>query len=228
MPTYNEDKIISNIVDEWSKTAIKCNGILAVINDGSTDNTLDILKEKFGKHSEFIILNKKNSGHGSTCLEGYRWAISNNFKWIFQTDSDGQTKSKEFLEIWQKKESHDFIFGYRASRGDGITRWVISRVLRVVILFVFGVFVKDSNVPFRLMKRKSLKPILERIKTDLFLANALLAVLIQKNYIIKWTPISFQSRLGGTPSVTLRRFIPVGLNVTKEFWQIRSIMNNDI
>ena len=228
MPAYNECEIISDIVDEWSEIAINCNGILAIINDGSTDNTLDILKEKFRKHNKFIIIDKKNSGHGLTCLEGYKWAISNDFKWIFQTDSDGQTKSNEFVKIWDQKDNHDFIFGYRNSRGDGIFRWIISRVLRVVIFVVFGVFVKDSNVPFRLMNKNLLQPIIEIIKSDLFLANSLLAVLIQKYHVIKWTPISFQTRPGGEPSITLRRFIPVGLTVTNEFWQIRNIINNDI
>ena len=222
MPAYNEGEIISEIVDEWSKIAKNCSGVLAVINDGSSDDTSGILKDKFDKHCEFIYIEKQNSGHGLTCMEGYRWAISNDFKWIFQTDSDGQTKSKEFLEIWKQKEDHDFIFGYRINRADGLGRKVISKILQMVNLLIFKIYVKDVNVPFRLMKTRSLNPLLDKIKSELYLANAFLTVIIEKYAKINWVEISFSPRKGGVPSVSWNRFYGLGFRISKEFWQIRN------
>lgn len=221
MPAYNEEETIADTVNEWSEVAMKCNGILAVINDGSTDDTLDILKSKICEYPNLVVIDKPNSGHGPSCVEGYLWVVENSFNWIFQTDSDGQTKGDEFLTVWKNKDNHDFIFGFRSKREDGFGRMVISKVLQFIILVIFDVFVKDANVPFRLMKTKTLAPFLNKIEPDMFLANALLTAIIKKYSSIKWVEISFLPRKGGTPSVSWMRFINVGLKVSRQFHKAR-------
>ncbi len=221
MPAYNEEQAISQVLAEWSEIASKGNGTLVVINDGSRDHTLEILREGMGIYHNLVVIDKSNSGHASSCLAGYHWVEENDFKWVFQTDSDGQTKGSEFMTIWKDRDSHDFIFGFRPWRGDGFGRLVISRILRMVIFLVFGVFVKDANVPFRLMRVHAVIPFLPKVNPDLFLGNAFLAVVIQKYSKIKWVQISFSPRKGGSPSVAWRRFFAVGLKVIAEFWRAR-------
>ena len=222
MPAYNEEEALPEVIREWVGAAAKVDGTLVVLNDGSKDNTLAILKESMRTHDNLIVIDKPNSGHGPTCLAGYRWATEQGFEWVFQTDSDGQTKSEEFLDAWKLTEHHDFIFGFRPTRGDGFGRWVISRVLRLTILMIFGVAVRDANVPFRIMRASKLPPFLDRIPKDLFLANAYLAVLIRKSpEKIRWVTISFSPRTGGVPSVSWRRFAAVGLRVIRDFRALR-------
>ncbi len=226
MPTYNEEETLPAVVEEWSTLAKQINGMLVVINDGSKDGTLPFLKEACQHNKRLIVIDKKNSGHGPSCLLGYRWAFKEGFAWIFQTDSDGQVKSREFFKAWDLRDQHDFIFGLRSNRRDGWIRYFISRILRVVILFIFGVNVPDSNVPFRLMNRETLGPYLKIIPDQLYLANAYLAILLQRSpQRIHWIEISFYPRQGGTPSVRLLRFFKVGLKVTKEFMAMRKEFN---
>jgi dolichol-phosphate mannosyltransferase len=220
-PAYNEERSIPLLLAEWTKVASDSNGMLTVINDGSNDQTLELLKDGMHQYDNLIVIDKLNTGHGSSCLLGYQWAEENGFQWIFQTDSDGQTKGSEFLLFWDQRNANNFIFGFRPVRGDGIGRLVISRILQLIIFLVFGVFVKDANVPFRLMRVNKLAPYLKNINPDMFLANAYLAVIIQKYSEIKWFKISFQARKGGLPSVNWQRFFIVGLNVIREFWKAR-------
>ena len=228
MPAYNEEAAIAGVVEEWGRVAEKIGGMLVVINDGSKDNTLQILKEAARRQKHLVVFDKANSGHASTCLKGYRWAINEKFTWIFQTDSDGQARSEDFDRAWEVRKDHDFIFGYRPSRGDGLARLVISRVLRLVIYFVFRVHVPDANVPFRLMKADRLEPQLRHVSEVIFLANALLTVVLQANAPIHWISITFQPRRGGQPSVSLPKFFKVGLKVTKEFMAVRKSLHEKI
>ena len=101
------------------------------------------------------MINKENTGHGPTCIFAYKYAIAENADWVFQTDSDGQTKSSDFWNFWEKRNIYDFIIGYRAKRGDGLARRFISQTLKLVIFIIFNVIVKDANTPFRLMKVES-------------------------------------------------------------------------
>lgn len=222
MPAYNEEEAIAGVVAEWADVAKSIGGALVVLNDGSTDDTLKTLRRLEGDHPELIVIDKPNSGHGPTCAHGYKWAIEKGFEWVFQTDSDGQTNSEEFLEAWELRDEHDFILGLRRTRGDGIGRWVISRVLRLAIWTVFSTHVRDANVPFRLMRAEKLKPLLELVPDDLFLANAYLAVLLQRSGSgVHWHPISFAPRVGGVPSVRWGRFVQIGLRTVRDFWGLR-------
>ncbi len=223
-PAYNEEQSIPLLIAEWTQIASDCNGMLTVINDGSNDQTLELLKDGMYQYDNLIVIDKLNTGHASSCLLGYQWAEENGFQWIFQTDSDGQTKGSEFLLIWDERNANNFIFGFRPVRGDGIGRLVISRILQLVIFFIFGVFVKDANVPFRLMRVNKLAPYLNKMDPDMFLGNAFLAVIIQKHSEIKWFKISFSPRTGGLPSVNWQRFFIVGLLAIREFWKARKII----
>lgn len=224
MPAYNEEEFIQLATKEWHEVVKKIGrgSKLIVLNDGSKDSTaqkIELLKDEC---KDLVLINKANSGHGPTCLAGYRYALENKAKWIFQTDSDGQTRAEDFWPLWYKRDDLNFIFGYRRHRGDGGERLLISRVLRIVILLVFHIFVKDANIPFRLMRSSTLKKYIDKIPPAFFLANALLAILLVKNKEnIKWIEVGFKKRGGGTPSVSFLRFFKVGLRVIKDFQKFK-------
>ena len=227
MPAYNEADSLPSVIEDWNKVLEEIDGSLLIINDGSKDKTFEILKNFQKKYDRLIVINKVNSGHGSTCIDGYNWGIENAYEWIFQTDSDGQTQAKEFIDMWVSKKNHPFIFGYRPKRGDGFSRWFISKVFKLLILIIFKVNVKDANVPFRLMRGELLKKYLTYIPDDMLLKNALLTILLQKDNQIKWKKISFSSRIGGKPSVHWVNFITIGLKVIKEYWSARKILKKN-
>jgi glycosyltransferase involved in cell wall biosynthesis len=223
MPAYNEEEALPEVLAEWTRAASQAGGTVVVLNDGSKDRTLEVLRDAQVQHANLVVIDKENSGHGPTCLAGYKWAVQEGFEWVFQTDSDGQTRSAEFLEAWKLREQHDFIFGHRPSRGDGFARVLISKVLQAIILVVFWTYLRDANVPFRLMRATRLKGFLDGIPDGVFLANAYLTVLLRKSdERIYWFPISFAPRSGGIPSVSLSRFSVVGLRVVRDFLALRS------
>ena len=160
IPAYNERDNIKKVIDEWYDV-IKRNQTedhrskLIIINDGSKDDTLEIAKNAAKEKEDCIVLTKENSGHASTCMYGYRYALDNGADFVFQTDSDGQTRADEFDVFWQAREN-GVVMGFRKSRGDGFSRLIISRTLRVFNFLLFHVKVKDANVPYRLMGKEAL------------------------------------------------------------------------
>ena len=170
------------------------------------------------------VIDKPNSGHGSTCIYLYRYAIKDEANYVFQTDSDGQTNPEEFWQLWENRVDYDMVIGKRRNRGDGFSRVIISKVLKCVVRLTFGVWVPDSNVPFRLMKSDKLEKILNVIPSDPFLGNvAISAIAVKWNYRIKWCSISFQPRSGGQSFVNLKRIFSIGFKAVSDF---RRINNN--
>ena len=93
MPAYDEEANIEKIVKQWHTVVekISSNSRLVIFNDGSTDNTYEIMQSLKDQYSQFIPITKENSGHGSTCMFAYKYCINSDIDYIFQTDSDVQT-----------------------------------------------------------------------------------------------------------------------------------------
>ena len=163
MPAYNEQDTIGEVVDEWYNVVNKIgeDSRLVVINDGSKDDTLKILKELQNDKPQLVVLDKKNSGHGSTVIYGYNYAISKNPAYVFQTDSDGQTLASEFWQFWDHRNEYDAQFGFRKKREDGLSRWIVTKTLRFIVWGIFKTWVTDANTPYRLMKTSVLEETLK-------------------------------------------------------------------
>jgi len=231
MPAYNEAENLDSVVAQWYPVIEKINkeSRLVIFDDGSKDNTFDKIKELQTKYPQFIGRTKKNSGHGSTCLALYNYAIDENADFIFQTDSDGQTDPDEFWQFWDKRDSFDIGIGVRNVREDGSSRIFVTKVLRLVIRITFGIDLKDANAPFRLMKKDFLREYIRLIPEDFFLSNVLISVIAKKkNQKYLWLPISFKPRQGGVNSINFKRICKIGIQATKDFFRINKILNNTI
>jgi len=229
MPAYNEAANIEATIKQWHTVVeeIGEQSRLVIVNDGSKDNTYDIMLGLKDKYKQFIPVTKPNSGHGSTCLYAYNYAINENATFVFQTDSDGQTDPKEFWEFWKKRNEYDFIIGTRQNRQDGFSRIVVTKTLKLLVWFVFGEVVKDPNTPFRLMRANKLKPILEKIPNDFFLSNVIISMLIVKRKETNlWLPISFKPRQGGVNSINLKRIFKIGYKAIGDFYAIKQNIKN--
>jgi dolichol-phosphate mannosyltransferase len=225
LPVYNEELSISYVVREWSQKikSLKIKHTICIINDGSKDNTLSILNHLANELENIVIIDKENSGHGQTCVFGYKYAIENGADWIFQIDSDGQCDIRFFEAFIEKTNNvHKNIFGNRTSRDDGFNRVLISKFVQLFTLVSTGFWIKDGNVPYRMMSARELEKIVHKIPSDFHLANILVSVLLKKESEIIWIPIHFNKRYAGNPSVKSFSFIKHGL---KLFRQLKNAVN---
>ncbi|MBF0196836.1 MAG: glycosyltransferase family 2 protein [Planctomycetes bacterium] len=72
IPVYNEEKTVSELLSAVSK--LKCPGVeisVTVVNDGSSDNTKDIILQHSHLYSQFIDL-KQNLGKGGAVQAGLK------------------------------------------------------------------------------------------------------------------------------------------------------------
>ncbi|MCR5420503.1 MAG: glycosyltransferase family 2 protein [Lachnospiraceae bacterium] len=223
IPAYNEEANIRQVVSDWYSVVDQksADSRLVIVNDGSKDNTLSVLNKMKADCPKLIVLDKENGGHGTSILFGYKYALEQGADYIFQTDSDGQTYASEFQEFWDERANYDMIIGYRNHREDGISRIIVTKVLKFVIRICFHIDVTDANTPFRLMRAKVLKEEIVLIPKDFFLANVLITVLFTKHLRkVKYIPITFRPRQGGVNSINIRRIFKIGRQSLKDFKEL--------
>ena len=225
IPAYNESENIETVVDEWHPVAEKYgeDSRLVVIDDGSKDNTLEILDSLKEKYSRLIVLGKPNGGHGSAVIHGYKYALDAGADFVFQTDSDGQTRPEEFGPFWENRKKYQMVIGERSGRQDGASRVFVTKTLKLVLWLVFGAAVKDANTPYRLMRAKPLRRALELFDDRYNLPNIIITVAMTKwRYPVKYIHITFRPRQGGVNSLNMKKIFKIGLKALKDFREIRA------
>ena len=226
MPAYNEEANIEDTLDSWypviEKYSASRESRLVVVDDGSKDNTYEMMKEYAETHPLFIPLTKPNGGHGSTVIYAYDYAIKQGADWIFQTDSDGQTNPDEFEAFWNDRNEYDAIFGNRTDRGDGQSRAFVEKVVCKLVRHYFGIKVPDANAPFRLMRANKVKEYLSKLKPDYNLPNIMMTTyfVYYKNRV-DFRPISFKPREKGTNSINIKRIVKIGKDALKDFRRLK-------
>lgn len=96
---------------------------ILVIDDGSTDNTADLLSDLREKHKIHFVRHGANRGAGAALETGFSYIrtthVKNNWKYLVTFDADGQhdiADMDHFIRAYQKDETLDVIFGSRFIR----------------------------------------------------------------------------------------------------------------
>jgi glycosyltransferase involved in cell wall biosynthesis len=98
IPTYNNATTLAGVIE--AVTAYS-NHIIAV-NDGSTDNTLEIVKRFPAVH---LISYEKNKGKGWALRQAFTYAISKGYQYAITIDSDGQHFPSDLPALIEKLQT---------------------------------------------------------------------------------------------------------------------------
>lgn len=106
IPVYNSEKYISKCLDSVINQTYKNIEIL-VINDGSKDNSINILREYEKKDSRIIVIDKENEGVAKTRNMGIKKATG---EYIMFIDNDDFIDS-DYVETYLKNTDYDIVIG---------------------------------------------------------------------------------------------------------------------
>ncbi len=226
IPAYNESVNIKACVNDWYPVVEAHNAggdsRLVIINDGSKDDTYQILLELSKDRPLLQPLTKPNGGHGATVLFGYRYAIDKGADFIFQTDSDGQTNPKEFETFWEARNQYDAVIGNRVVRGDGRDRKFVEDTVCFLLRVIFGVKVKDANAPFRLMRSSLVAKYIDKLPKDFNIPNIMFTTyFVYHREKVKFIPITFKPRQGGVNSINIKKIIKIGWKAVWDFYKLK-------
>lgn len=147
IPTYNNDQTLEKVINE---VLVYTNQVV-VVNDGSTDNTNEIL-QKFNQIE--VVSYDKNKGKGYALRKGIRHAYEQGFLYAITIDSDGQHFPGDLPKFVKKIDEHpnSIIIGNRNMEQDGIPGKSSfgNRFSNFWFWFETGIKLPDTQSGFRL------------------------------------------------------------------------------
>ena len=203
-PIFNEEKRLLRTIKDIKKFDKSINSIkkeYILVNDGSTDNTLSLIKKKFKNNKRVKIINYKvNRGKGYALKLGVELSKS---RWILTTDSDCSVSNFQ-LNNWIKKNyinNKNFIYFGSRNLPDSlvkkkILRMIIGKIFIILLKILFQINLSDTQCGFKLYKTNYAKKIFKKIVTDGYMHDIEICILANRLNLkiielpVKWTHIS--------------------------------------
>ena len=204
MPAYNEEGAIESAVLEVKRDVLDLvpGSSLIVVNDGSKDKTGEIMDRLSRSDPRIRVIHKQNGGHGPAVRTGLDQAESD---FVFLIDSDLQIPLGDFMRHWPRVKTMDALFGMRVNRHDPKVRLWLTRLVRLSIWFLFGVYLRDANVPYKVLRRSVWTDAARMIPPDTLAPSLFLAIFTKKKgYRLIEEPVDHKER--GTGEVSIRKW----------------------
>lgn len=211
IPTFNEIDNISDIIQSVFNLQERFH--ILVVDDGSPDGTAQVVKKLMTQFPDklFIEERKGKLGLGTAYIHGFKWALKNNYDYIFEMDADFSHNPKDLVKLLNAchADGADMAIGSRYVSGVNVVNWPMSRVLMsyfasVYVRLITRMPIMDSTAGFKCYKAELLRAIdFSKIK---FVGYAFQIEMKftswNLGFVIKEVPIIFTDRKKGTSKMS--------------------------
>jgi dolichol-phosphate mannosyltransferase len=162
IPTYNEKENITAIINAVIVLGNQYH--VLVVDDGSPDGTANIVKELMQLHTDKIFIQERKGklGLGTAYIHGFKWALENQYDYIFEMDADFSHNPLDLDRLLAACENGaDVAIGSRYVKGGATENWPLDRLIyskggSLYTRMITGMPVKDPTAGFICYKNKVL------------------------------------------------------------------------
>ena len=213
IPLYNESeraKATFNILKKFIKKNRSSIEIIFV-NDGSTDNSANLVKKfllkiknKRIKHK--LISYKKNIGKGYALIQGIK---KTTYPWILTCDFDMSVLPSTYTEWFTKnyivKKNCAYFASRNLKKSKIKTLWIrkfYGLFFKLLIKFLFNIKLTDTQCGYKMYYSSYIKKILPKLKSFCYVHDVEIIIhLMNKNIEIRELPIKWTHREGSKISL---------------------------
>ena len=223
VPAYNEEKRLPKTLREIAKY-LKTQSYdweIVVVNDGSKDNTSQVVKGLFSEIKNLrLIDNKENHGKGYVTRQGMLEARGD---YRIFTDADNSTSINQIEKIFPEfNNGFDIVIGSRDVKGAVLNPpqpWIRNIILgegfklfRKIVLGLWGV--EDTQCGFKCFKKEVVEKVFPKCRIDRFAFDPEILIIAKKmGYKIKEIPVIWVNDLEST--VKFKSMIKMAIDLFK-------------
>ncbi len=195
IPVYDEEKsiilVLKEIEDVMNRSRLSYE--IIVVNDGSTDKTMQVLKS--GRSNIKVVNHRINRGYGASLKTGI---CNAQHEIVVITDADGTYPNERIPELVNYIKDYDMVVGARTGASVKVplirkpAKWIINRLAN----YLTGVKIPDLNSGLRVMKKTIVNKFV-RLLPDRFSFTATITLAMLTNgYQVKYIPVDYHVRIG--------------------------------
>lgn len=202
---YRSAPYINEFYSRITETVKKITSSYEIIfvNDGSSDNSLEIAKRLFEKDKKIKIIDlSRNFGHHKAIMAGLSYTKG---EYVFLTDCDLEDEPELLIDFWNEMKTDKstyVVFGYQENRKGNIFKKISGNIFYSIFNSMSDVSIHKNPLTIRLMKKKYVDALIMFKESDLYLAGLMeLAGFKQKGLAVnripkKGTVYTLKKRIG--------------------------------
>jgi dolichol-phosphate mannosyltransferase len=207
-PTYNEaenaERIINAVLSQDASIEI------LIVDDNSPDGTAQIVERIQANNNRVHLLKRAGKmGLGTAYVEGFKYAIKNNYDFVMEIDADFSHDPNEIPNFLKKIQEFDVVLGSRYINGVRILNWPIRRLMlsygaSLYTRIITGMPIKDATGGYKCFRIAVLKSIdLDNIHSNGYAFQIEMNFKAwKKGFKIFELPITFVDRTHGTSKMS--------------------------
>ena len=194
LPIYNEEAAIGDDLDLIKQT-MDATGRpyeIIVVNDGSTDRTVEIVSSRSGVR---LIHHEQNRGTGAARTTGIKAAQGDI---IIMTDGDGTYPNQDMPKLLQSMEQCDMVIGARTQE-QGTLKWLRTPTkwfIRRLAAYLTETKIPDLNSGMRAFKKDIALKYLNILPNTHSWVSTITIAFLSDGYSVEYVPIDYHRRKG--------------------------------
>jgi dolichol-phosphate mannosyltransferase len=210
IPARNEEGCIASTVERLH-LELQMNSVpheIIVVDDGSTDKTIRILKDECQKFSELkIVQNSGMHGFGRAIVHGLN-NISGDAVVIMMADESDDPR--DVVRYWKKlNEGYDCVFGSRFANGGGVIDYpklklLLNRLANLFIKFLFRHGLNDTTNAFKAYRKTVIDGIRPILSPHFNITVELPLKAVVRGYSYATIPITWRNRRTGAAKLKIK------------------------
>ena len=228
IPAFNEQARIGDTLTAILRyvEAHRIRAEVLVIDDGSTDRTVDVASEKLGRQGGRVIKNVENRGKGYSVRRGIAEARG---RWVLMCDADQSTPIEEHARLAEiaRDRDLDIVIGSRGLPDSKVEvhqqalRESMGKAFNLIVRSLTGLRLHDTQCGFKLMDRNRVLPIVEKSVIDGFAFDVeLLCVATRFGLSIAEIPVTWRNSPDSKVNVATAPLLML-TEVLRVLWRFR-------
>ena len=208
VPTYNERENLPRMAQKLLSLPVPVN--VLIVDDNSPDGTGKLADELAAKHPQIHVLHRsEKNGLGRAYIAGFKWALENNYEFIFEMDCDFSHNPDDIPAFLKVAEQADLVLGSRYVGGIRVINWPLSRLMLSrfagkYVNLVTGMMFSDPTGGYKCFRRRALQAInLDTVRSNGYSFQVELTHRLWRDgFTIVEVPIIFTERVEGKSKIS--------------------------
>lgn len=219
VPIYNEAESLPAVLNHLITFCKENEFELLLVNDGSKDETKNIINSLNAREEFHVIHHQINRGYGAALKSGI---LGTTTEFVITVDADGQHRCEDILNLYTKirETGADMIVGGRKGPLNGSFMRAIGKgIIRFFVRVMITVSIHDINSGMKIYQTSLAKKFLRLAPNTMAFSDIMAITFIYFGCYVVEVPIQINNRVAGKSTINYK----TALDTIKEILFIATV-----